>query len=67
MQYMPYHPHSGILFFPPNSDGSEALAQTALRSPGCPISGGIQGQVRQGSGQPDLVHVNPANSRRGGT
>ena len=33
----------------------EVLAQAAQRGCGCTISGGIQGQVEWGSGQPDLV------------
>jgi len=31
---------------------------------GCPIPGGIQGQVGCGSGQPGLVIGDPAHSRR---
>ena len=30
---------------------------------GCPISGGIQGQVGWGPGQPELLGGSPANSR----
>jgi len=37
------------------SEGSEALAQAAQRSCGCPIPGGVQGQLGMGPGQPELV------------
>jgi len=40
-----------------------ALKQVAQRSCGCPIPGGIQGQVGWGPEQPDLVHGSPAHSR----
>jgi len=33
----------------------EALAQAAQRGCGCPMPGGVQGQVGWGPGQPDLV------------
>jgi len=34
---------------------SEVLEQAAQRGWGCPISGGVQGQVGWGPGQPGLV------------
>ena len=43
--------------------GSEALGQAAQRSFGCPIPGGIEGQVGWGPGQTDLVSGNPAHGR----
>jgi len=43
------------------------LEQVAQRSWGCPIPGGIQGQVRWGPGQPDLVGGNPVYNRGLGT
>jgi len=43
--------------------GSEALAKAAQGGCGCPISGGIQGQVGWDPGQPDLVSGNRAHSR----
>ena len=42
-------------------EGVEALAQAAQRSCGCPIPGGVQGQVGWGCGQPDLVSGSPAH------
>ena len=42
-------------------EGSEELAQAAQSSCGCPISGGIQGQVGWGPGQPELVGGSPAH------
>ena len=39
-----------------------AQIQGAQRSCGCPIPGGIQGQVGWGLGQPDLVDVNQPNA-----
>jgi len=41
-----------------------AVAQAAQRSCGCPISGGAQGQVGWGPGQPELVGGNPAHAER---
>ena len=41
--------------------GWYALAQAAQRSCGCPIPGGIQGQVGWGFGQPDLLGGSPAH------
>lgn len=37
-------------------DGSEALAQVAMKSCGCPILGIVQGQVEQGLERPGLVN-----------
>jgi len=37
------------------SKSSEVLALTSQRGCGCPIPGGVQGQIRCGLGQPDLV------------
>lgn len=37
------------------SESGEALAQAAQRGCGCPILGGVQGQVGWGCGQPELV------------
>jgi len=42
-------------------EGSETLAQVAQRGGGCPIPGNIQGQVGQGSEQPDPVEDVPAH------
>jgi len=42
------------------NEGSETLAQVALRRGGCPIPGNIRGHVGQGCGQPDLVEDVPA-------
>jgi len=39
------------------------LAEAAQRSCGCPITGGIQGQVRWDPGQPSLEDGNPACGR----
>ena len=39
------------------------LKQVAQGGCGCPITGGIQGQARYGSGQPGLVVGGPAHSR----
>jgi len=36
-------------------ESDEALAQVAQRSCGCPITGGTQGQVGWGPGQPELL------------
>ena len=36
------------------SEGGEALGQVAQRTCGCPIPGGIRGQIGWGPGQPDL-------------
>jgi len=36
-------------------ESSEVLEQVALRSCGCPVPGGVQGQVGWGPGQPGLV------------
>ncbi len=38
-----------------------ALAQAAQRSCGYSITGGVQGQLGWGPGQPDLVGGNPAH------
>lgn len=35
------------------SEGGETLSQVAQRDFGCPIPGEIQGQMQQGSEQPD--------------
>ncbi|XP_074422456.1 natural killer cell receptor 2B4-like isoform X2 [Larus michahellis] len=45
--------------------GGEPLAQVAQRSCGCPIPGGVQGQVGWGLGQPGLVGGVPAQERDG--
>ena len=45
----------------------ETLAQVAQRGGRCPISGDLQGQVGQGSEQPDLVEDVPAYCRGGWT
>ena len=37
------------------SEGGEILKQVAQECYGCPIPGGIQGQVGQGPGHPDLL------------
>ena len=37
------------------SESGEVLEKTALRGCGCPVAGGVQGQVGQGPGQPGLV------------
>jgi len=37
------------------TQGGEAPAQAAQRSCGCPIPGGVQGQIGWASGQSDLV------------
>ena len=44
-------------------EGGEALAQVAQRSCGCPLPGSVQGQVGQGSEQPDLVEAVHAHGR----
>jgi len=43
--------------------GGGVLEQVAQRRCGCPISGGIQGQVGWDPGQPDLVAGNPDHGR----
>lgn len=45
----------------------ETMEQVAQSSDRCPIPGNIQGQVRQGSEQHDLVGDIPAYCRRGWT
>jgi len=40
------------------SEGDEALTQTAQSSCGCPIPGGVQGQVGWGPGQPEMLGGN---------
>ena len=47
------------------SEGGETLAQVAQRGSD-PIPGNIQGQVGQGSEQPDLVEDVPAHCRGAG-
>ena len=58
---------SGKFFF----QSGEVLQQAAQRSCECPISGGVQGQVGWGPGQPalvpDLVVGSPACGSRVGT
>ena len=44
-------------------EGGEPLAQVAQRSCGCPIPGGVQGQVGRGLEQPGLVGGVPAQGR----
>ena len=36
-------------------ESGEVLEQSAQRVCGCPVPGGVGGQVRWGPGQPDLV------------
>ena len=52
-------------------ESGEVLAQAAQRGCGCPIPGGVQGQVGWGPGQPGLVlNVevgNPACGKEVGT
>jgi len=48
-------------------EGSEALAQAAQRSCGCPLPRSVQGQVGWGFEQPGLVKGVPAHGRRVGT
>ena len=43
------------------------MAQAAQRSCGCPIPGGVQGQVVPVPGQPELVEGSPAHGRGIGT
>jgi len=43
---------------------SVEVLTAALKSCGCPTSGGIQGQTEQGPGEPDLVGGNPAHGMR---
>ena len=38
-----------------NSESTEVLEQAAQRGCGCPVPGGVQGQVGWGLGQPGLV------------
>ena len=45
------------------AEGGETLAQVAQRGGRCPVPGNIQGQVGQGSEQPDLVEDVPAHCR----
>ena len=45
------------------SEGGQALEHVALRSCGCPIPGGIQGQVGRGPGQSDPVGGSPDRGR----
>lgn len=49
------------------TEGSEALAQAAQRSCGCPIPGDVQGWLGVGPGQPELVSDNPVHGRGHGT
>ena len=44
-------------------EGDEILAYAAQRSCGCPIPGGVQGQVGCGPGQPEQVRGSPAHGR----
>ena len=46
-----------------DDEGGETLAQVARRGGRCPIPGNVQGQVGQGSEQPDLVEDVPAHCR----
>ena len=50
--------HKEEIFY---DEGGETLKQVAQRSCGCPIIGGVQGQVGQGLEQPDLVEEVPAH------
>ena len=45
------------------SEGGEMLERVAQRGGRCLIPGNIQGQVAQGSEQPDLVEDVPAHCR----
>jgi len=47
------------------AEGGETLAQVAQKGGGFPIPGNVQGQVRQGSEQPDPVEDVPAHCRGG--
>ncbi len=49
------------------AEGGKALGQVAQRSCGCPIPGGVQGQVGSDLGQPNLVAGNPAHSTKVGS
>ena len=49
------------------SEGGKILAQAAQRGDRCTIPGGVQGQARCSSGQPDLVEDVPAHCRGGWT
>jgi len=49
------------------SEGGDTLEQFAQRSCGCPILGGVQGQVGLGPGQPRPVVGNTTHGRRVGT
>jgi len=56
--------HGLHMFF--HNEG-EILAQISQRSCGCPLPGGVQGQVGWGFGQPGLVEDVPAHGRGVGT
>jgi len=44
------------------SEGSETLEQVAQRNCGCPILADVQGQVGEGTGQPELVGCHTAHA-----
>ena len=46
------------------NEGCEALEWIAQRGGWCPLPGGVQGQVGQGSEQPNLAEYAPAPCRR---
>ena len=48
------------------SDSGEALEQVAQRSCGCPITGGIEGQIGWDPGQPRLVAGSLTHGRGAG-
>ena len=45
------------------NEGGKTLEQVAQRGGRCPMAGNVQGQVGQGSEQPDLVEDVPAHCR----
>ena len=47
-------------------ESGKVLEQAAQIGCGCPVPGGVQGQVRWGPGQPELVGSSPAHRRRVG-
>lgn len=48
------------------SQGTNALAQIAQRSCGCPTPGGTRGQEGWGRGKPELAEGDPVHGREGG-
>lgn len=49
--FSPWKVSGEVLFY----ESGEVLAQAAQRGCGCPIPGGVQGQVGWGPGQPGLA------------